>query len=129
MAETFRFGPMAEQSQSILKTIHNSDLTQIHIVTLPEELPFQETCEMIKDLPKVTSIKPQVWLNKLICYPELSAALGASELASDFQELEKLQEFYATELNRLAPGLKKIPFFYDLNPLTLSQKIAGEISS
>lgn len=128
MAETFRFGPMADQSRGIMKTINNPKLTQIHIVTLPEELPYQETLEVIQQLDSVTSIKPQVWLNKWVNYPDLKQQLGDHQkLAESFQKLDDQQNEYLRGLNQKASGANKIPFFYELRTIPLVNQIATEI--
>jgi len=127
MAETFRFGPMAEQSRGIMKTLNSPDLTQIHVVTLPEELPFQETCEMIQDLPKVTSLRPTLWINKWIDYPDMTLYPHFKDIDKIFREKERLQTYYLDELNKLSPCVRKIPLYYELEVLTLSQKFSEEI--
>ena len=66
MAETIQFGPMGEQSRSIDKWIRNPDFTNIHVVTIAEELPITETLELCDSLEKLFQIKPKIYLNKLL---------------------------------------------------------------
>lgn len=66
MAETIQFGPMGEQSRSIDKWIRDPDFTNIHVVTIAEELPITETLEMCESLEKLFQIKPKIYLNKLL---------------------------------------------------------------
>jgi len=128
MSETFRFGPMAEQSRSIMKSLNSPELTRIHLVTLPEELPFQETCEMLKQLPTLSQIKPQVWINKWMYYPELSQNGETLELAQCFENLKHLQEQYAESLKKISGNLSIIPFFFELDPIRLSDHFSKAIS-
>lgn len=129
MAETFRFGPMAEQSRGIINSINNPDITTLHIITIPEELPFQETCEMIHELPSVTPIKPIIWLNKWVTYPNLAKYLELNQLNLKFQSLDKSQENYFQQLTQQGCQVNKVHFHFDLAILSLVQKISKEIST
>ncbi len=64
MAEAIRFGPMGEQSRSILQTILDASICEYHIVTLAEELPVKETLELYQQLSSEFKIQPRVVLNK-----------------------------------------------------------------
>lgn len=66
MAETIQFGPMGEQSRGIDKWIRDPKFTEIHVVTIAEELPITETLELCESLEKLLDIKPKVYLNKLL---------------------------------------------------------------
>lgn len=66
MAEAIQFGPMGEQSRSIDKWIRDPDFTQIHLITLSEELPITETIELYHQLEKEFKLKPKVYLNKVL---------------------------------------------------------------
>lgn len=66
MAEAVQFGPMGEQSRAIDHWVRNSDFTEIHIVTLSEELPITETIEMFEQLKKEFNLTAKVILNKVL---------------------------------------------------------------
>ncbi|MFZ3229857.1 MAG: ArsA-related P-loop ATPase [Pseudobdellovibrio sp.] len=66
MADAIPFGPMGEQSRSIDRLIRDSNFTDVHVITLAEELPITETLELIAELDKNFQIKPTVYLNKLL---------------------------------------------------------------
>ncbi len=65
MSEVIAFGPMGEQSKSIDAWLRNPDFTQVHIVTLPEELPTSESIELFQQLKKEFNIEAKVYLNKI----------------------------------------------------------------
>lgn len=65
MAETVPFGPMGEQSRSIDKYIRDPEFTEVHIVSLAEELPITETIELYFQLKSNFKINAKVYLNKL----------------------------------------------------------------
>ncbi len=68
--EAVPFGPMGEQSKAIDTLIRNSDFTQVHLVTIAEELPITESIELYQQLQKEFSIQPHVYLNKTCGFTE-----------------------------------------------------------
>jgi anion-transporting ArsA/GET3 family ATPase len=128
MAQTFKKGPMGEQSRSILSSIQSPEITSLHLVTLPEELPHEETQELLENLKTVTPLKPTLWMNKWMTYPKTLEPLEDPELASDFKDLEKIQEYYFHDLQKTLLPVKKIPFILDLDPLSLTDKMKNFIS-
>ncbi len=81
MAEAVQFGPMGEQSRGIDRWIRDPDFTEIHIVTLPEELPITEAVELYHQIKKEFKLTPKVYLNKI---------LGLSEV--DLKNLEPVMK-------------------------------------
>lgn len=65
MAQAISIGPMGEQSRSIDEVFKNSDKTKVFIVCLPEELPTQETIELLGHLDQHHQVKAQVLVNKI----------------------------------------------------------------
>lgn len=63
--ESIRFGPMAEQTKSMLETIRNPQICSYVIVTLPEELPAVEADELFRDMEQEVGVKPQLYCNKV----------------------------------------------------------------
>lgn len=63
--EAIPFGPMGEQSKGIDACIRNPDFTQVHIVTLPEELPITESVGLFQQLKEEFNIEAKVYLNKV----------------------------------------------------------------
>lgn len=124
MADTFRFGPMAEQSRGILKTISSSQWTHLHLVTLAEELPVQETLDMVKDLKEAVPLRPQIWLNKWIHYPHLKPS--DSLLAKEWSLLFSEQQRFSEKLSSLGP-IHLLPFCYQLEPAAIYQTLSQEI--
>src|SRR5690606_10309063 len=68
-SEAVRFGPMGEQTRSIIDVLKSSS-THYHLVSLAEELPIQETLELSKDLRELLGVEPMVWMNRWIPDPE-----------------------------------------------------------
>lgn len=66
LTQSITFGPMHEQCKSIASLIRNETFTEVHIVTLPEELPITESIELYNQLQKEFGITAQVYLNKIL---------------------------------------------------------------
>lgn len=65
LAEAIPFGPMGDQSRSIDRLIRDPNFTEVHLVTLPEDLPVTETIELFRQLKSEFGICPRVYLNKM----------------------------------------------------------------
>lgn len=63
--EAVPFGAMGEQSKSINDWIRNPDFTQVHIVTLAEELPLTESLQLHQQLKTEFNIDAKMYLNKI----------------------------------------------------------------
>lgn len=63
--EAIPFGPMGEQSKGIDSWLRNPDFTEVHILTLAEELPITESIELFRQLKKEFNIHAKVYLNKI----------------------------------------------------------------
>lgn len=78
-AETVRFGPMGEQSRSIIEVIKNPKICFYHLVTLPEELPTAETLELAKQIQGLLGIQPRILINRWLDFEANSARPAAFE--------------------------------------------------
>lgn len=88
MAEAIPFGPMGQQSRLITEVVKRETLTQTVLVTLPEELPMNETDELRQFLQKNFGLKPTVVINRNFEIP----------LSQD--EIDKAQERIKVMQNR-----------------------------
>src|SRR6478735_3695168 len=68
-------GPVHSQAESVVKVLH-SDLTAIHLVTLLEALPIQETLEAIEELEGL-----ELPIGSVIVNRNIPAYLSADDLA------------------------------------------------
>lgn len=65
-SKAIQLGPMAEQTKSIIQVLKNPAITQFHLVTLPEELPVQETIETQQKLRAKGWGTAQIWINRCL---------------------------------------------------------------
>lgn len=64
LAKIIQFGPMGEQTRSIDQWIRNPEFCNVHLVSLPEELPATETAELYLTLKEEFGLIAKVYLNK-----------------------------------------------------------------
>lgn len=76
LAEAIPFGPMGEQSRSIVRVMKNPELTRYYVVAIPEELPVTEGLELARDIQREMEQTPRMILNRW-----LEAPLDAEALA------------------------------------------------
>lgn len=69
MAEAIPFGPMGEQSRSIVAVMKNPSLTKFYVVMTPEELPVTEGLELARDIQAELDQQPQLILNRWLECP------------------------------------------------------------
>lgn len=75
VSELAKGGPVHSQADGVVKLLH-SDLTAIHLVTLLESLPMQETIEAIDELKEL-----ELPIGSVIVNRNIPAYLGADDLA------------------------------------------------
>lgn len=111
--EAIPFGPMGEQSKGIDACIRNPAFTEVHIVTLPEELPITESIGLFRQLKNEFNIDAKMYLNKV-----------SGLLPADLHDLsplaaESLNDILASEKSARAELIKENIKFYEL-PLVAS---------
>ena len=129
MAQPISFGPMGEQSRSIMKTAEDAAVCEYHIVTLAEELPIKETIELYDQLKTEFNISADIILNK-----KLNTRLQSSELNSGNNEFVKYvketlvrEEDARTRLKERNLNPSEVPFIYDKTSYELIEQIAAGI--
>ena len=63
-AKAIQIGPMGEQTRSIISVLKDKAICEYHLVTLPEELPVQETIETRQKLIDRGWGDPKIWINR-----------------------------------------------------------------
>lgn len=129
MAQAISFGPMGEQSRSIIKTIEDAQICDYHIVTLAEELPIKEAIELYDQLKTEFGISSHVVLNK-----KLNTSLRSSELAPGTNEFVKYvketlirEEEARLRLQERNLSPFEVPFIYEKTSYELVEQIAAGI--
>lgn len=69
LAEAIPFGPMGEQSRSIVRTLKDPKFTKYYVSMIPEELPVTEGLELARDIQKELEQEPELVLNRWLDCP------------------------------------------------------------
>ncbi|MBK6637370.1 MAG: hypothetical protein IPG34_06600 [Rhodocyclaceae bacterium] len=105
LAKTASSGPMHTHSTEIVRLLGNPDICEYRLVTLAEEMPISEACEMAGEIRAETGIAPKVYCNRLLDLPADMADLPASAAAAPFiahmQRIAKRQRTSLAALKRL----------------------------
>lgn len=126
LSKAIRFGPMGEQSRSILSYINNSKFAEYFVVCLPEELPLLETKDLVSELREQVGFSPKVILNR-------SLRLSSSQVkgSSKFATFLKNHLHYEKEFKKLFQGLEtsELSWVLEKDPLQIIQQLSEEVSS
>lgn len=125
LSKAIPFGPMGEQAKSIDLWIRNPEFTEVHIVTLAEELPLTESIELFQQLKKEFNIHAKVYLNKIsqLTLTELADLPEESQdLVQDWTVRELLKNILTLESNARGQ-LKNAQIEFIELPLITSLKV------
>lgn len=99
LAEAIRFGPMGEHSRQIDQVLRDPKYCSYYLVSLAEELPVIESCEMIEAFRQEWSITPNVignswWNSEITEEPDIAEIerAGLKPLWDYNQEREQRQQ-------------------------------------
>lgn len=115
MAEAIPYGPMGEQSRSIVSTLKNPELCRYYVAMVPEELPVTEGLELARDIQAELEQTPTVLLNRFLESPLAPAALdkfAGHEFASYLGALLDRQERALAEIKTRGLPMEKLPFMF-----------------
>lgn len=98
LAEAIPYGPMGEQSRSIVRVLKDPALTKFYVTLIPEELPVTEGLELARDIQSELDQQPVLIYNRFL------------EVPLKLEQIKKFQghdfaDYLSTHLERQA-GLK-----------------------
>lgn len=126
-------GPMGDQSRQIERVITNPLLTKVYIVTLPEELPVNESLELKSFLQTEFSQKAHFILNKTVGTEVTAKELNVIQqkistgqnMVSYLKQALEDQKKYSELLKHQGESLMEIENFYLPTSLELYRKIVN----
>lgn len=127
MSEAIQFGPMGEQSRSIDKWIRNPDFTEIHLVTLSEELPITETIELYDQLKKEFKLIAKVYLNKTLQLNKSDLQNIDPSLKEELQNILHNEEKAEKALKKKEISFISLPLVPSIDPEILTQSLAENL--
>lgn len=115
-SEAIQFGPMGAQTRGILDVLKNPEICEYHFVTLPEELPIQETLELSHEFQNLNPIKPKIvlnyWLNVGVNLEELSQSKDefSSEISHRLKRQQQAEMVFSSYQKQIAPWIFESDF-------------------
>jgi anion-transporting ArsA/GET3 family ATPase len=137
MAQTASSGPMHRHSAIMAKMLADPDICEYRLVTLAEEMPVSEACEMAAELHAEVGIAPRVYCNRLLELPPDIPALDRRDPAHDFvaqmRHIAIRQQRSLKQLEQLgalrAGPVQRLPLIADVEPLTLLERLADALQA
>lgn len=84
VAQTASRGPIHKHTTSITRVLGNPGICEYRLVTLAEELPISEACELAESIHEETGIAARVYCNRMLDLPEELPAAADGEPAGRF---------------------------------------------
>ncbi|HMN67324.1 MAG TPA: ArsA-related P-loop ATPase [Bdellovibrionales bacterium] len=116
LAEAIPFGPMGEQSRSIIATIKDPTLTKIYVVMIPEELPVTEGLELARDIQSELDQSPRLIFNRWLESPldvNALAKFRGQEFADYLAVLLTRQEALLKQVQGRGLPVTVLPWLFD----------------
>ncbi len=141
LAETAATGPMHKHTTAMIALLSDPAICEYRLVTLAEEMPVSEACEMAGEIRAETGIAPRIYCNRLIeLAGDLPAAVAGDQLgnpASDFLahlgRIEARQAESLMALNALgadkAGAVCHLPFVPSVDANFLLEKLADALDA
>lgn len=123
LGEAIPFGPMGEQSRSIVRVLKDPTLTRIYVVMIPEELPVTEGMELARDIRQELEQDPHILLNRWLECPltvEQVNKFSGHDFADYLSSLLQRQIQLRSTLESRGHTVRTLPWFFDG---TLAEKI------
>ncbi len=117
LTDVVRVGPMRDKTKQMTATFADRKRSAIHVVTLPEELPVNETIELLGVLPRAFDERTEAALRRVDVRDDAALAdvVAAAKRRAGRERLESRELARLLEAGR---PLIEIPLLPD-NPLTL----------
>lgn len=110
MSEAIKFGPMGEQSRSIINTVKDPTRTKIKVVCLPEELPIQEGIELKNKIHQIIGLQSEMIVN------EVWPVLKTEQQIHSMKKLDQQNIEY-----------QKVPMIFEVDSMAILNQLVPEL--
>ena len=137
MAQTASSGPMHKHSTIMAQLLADPAICEYRLVTLAEEMPVSEACEMAAQLYAEVGIAPRLYCNRMLDLPADIAALPAGDPAHDFvAQMRRIASRQQRSLkalaqlgDRVAGPVQRLPLMPDADTDSLLQRLADVLQA
>jgi anion-transporting ArsA/GET3 family ATPase len=137
LAQIAPTGPMHTHAASIFNLISDSAICEYRLVTLAEEMPIAEACDMAREIRRETGIAPSIYCNRLIDLPSRLPSLRVDDPATSFvdhmqriaaRQRESLQALAGLGANRAGP-VRQLPLIATTDAQCLLEALADGLGA
>ena len=111
-AEVFSIGPMATQSKSINLWLKNKDFTNVHIVTMSDELITTESIELYRQLTDL-NMHCDFIFNKFTDFDKINFKKLETKTHKFFKNIYDQQKSALSEIKKLNCKIEYVPYFFE----------------
>lgn len=127
LAEAIQMGPMGKQSRQIHDVLTDLSVCAYGVVTLPEELPVQESEELLARLRGEWGIEPFVVCNALLPETPLSEADEQTEFGAYLSARYRNQRRYLRQIEEATPNTFQLEQIFENDRSLLVEEAAARL--
>jgi hypothetical protein len=137
LAQTATAGPMHAQTVAMTRILRDPELCEYRLVTLAEEMPVAEACEMAVAMCEETGIAPTIYCNRTIDLPARLPSLPGADPAAPFveamaglaaREAESMEALAALARHRAGP-VRRLPLVPTSDAMCLLDGLADALGA
>ena len=131
LASTAVGGPLHRQTQAITQLLADPKVCEYRMVTLAEEMPVSEACEMFADIHRETGLQPRLYCNRMLDITPPPAAQAWPSAAPFLDQMQRIATRQHTSMERLtqtgARVVHSLPMVPTLHVDTLLERLADAL--
>jgi hypothetical protein len=137
LAQTATAGPMRANTIATTKLLSDPAICEYRLVTLAEEMPIAEACEMAVAMCQETGIAPRIYCNRLLDLPARLPSVPTDDPAAPFvhnmariavRQRRSLAALAALERHRSGP-VRKLPLVPTSDPRPMLETLADTLDA
>lgn len=101
LSATAAGGPLHRQTQAITRLLSDPKVCEYRMVTLAEEMPVSEACEMFADIESETGLQPSLYCNRMLDLPPVPSGQGFVNAGTFLDQLQSIKTRQAASMTRL----------------------------
>ena len=126
-------GSLHRQSRAITKILSDPAVCEYRLVTLAEEMPVTEACEMVTSIHAETGMCPTIYCNRMLTIPELQLSHTGAPLSLFEDQMQHIGERQRHSMDRLthsgAKAVHALPMVPLIHVNTLLDRLADALVS
>ena len=135
LAATAPAGPIHYHTQAMVEVLADARVCEYRLVTLAEEMPVSEACEMAVDIRAETGIAPRIYCNRLLTLRDNIPRRPAADLCAPFlahmgqiaqRQTRSMAELEALGSDRDGP-VRQLPLILSNDAKTLLEQLADAL--